>query len=41
LALIPQGAFGADYDEYELFGIVIKFAGLYGREVRVIGENKS
>ena len=26
-------------DEYKLLGMAIKFAGLYGREVRIIGKN--
>ena len=30
-----QDAFGVDYDEYELLGMAIKFAGLYGKEVRI------
>jgi hypothetical protein len=37
--LIHQDAFAAD-DEYELLGMAIKFAGLYGKEVRVIGKNR-
>ena len=38
--LIHQDAFAADYDEYELLGMAIKFAGLYGKEVRIIGKNR-
>jgi hypothetical protein len=38
--LIHQDAFAADYDEYELLGMAIKFAGLYGRELRIIGKNR-
>jgi len=38
--LIHQDAFGADYDEYELLGMVIKFAGLYGKELHIIGKNR-
>ena len=36
--LIHQDAFGVDYDEYELLGMAIKFAGLYGKEVRIVGK---
>jgi hypothetical protein len=36
--LIHEDGFAADYDEYELPGMAIKFAGLYGKEVRVIGK---
>ena len=38
--LIHQDAFAVDYDEYELLGMAIKFAGLYGKEVRIIGKNR-
>jgi hypothetical protein len=38
--LIHQDAFGADYDEYELLGMAIKFAGLFGKEVRIVGKNR-
>ena len=38
--LIHQDGFAADYDEYELLGMAIKFAGLYGKELRIIGENR-
>ena len=38
--LIHQDAFGADYDEYELLGMAIKFAGLYGKELRIVGKNR-
>jgi hypothetical protein len=36
-------AFAADYqeDEYTLLGMAIKYAGLRGKEVRVIGKNRS
>jgi hypothetical protein len=40
VTLIHQDAFAADYDEYELLGMAIKFAGLYGKEVRIIGKNR-
>ncbi|HWH61052.1 MAG TPA: hypothetical protein VN682_25735 [Terriglobales bacterium] len=38
--VIHQDAFAVDYDEYELLGMAIKFAGLYGKEVHVIGKNR-
>jgi hypothetical protein len=38
--LIHQDAFGADYDECELLGMAIKFAGLYGKEIHSIGKNR-
>jgi len=43
LVLLHQDAFAADYqeDEYMLLGMAIKYAGLRGKEVRVIGENRS
>ena len=43
LVLLHQDAFAADYqeDEYVLLGMAIKYAGLRGKEVRVIGENGS
>jgi hypothetical protein len=39
---IHQDSFAADYqdDEFALFGIAIKYAGLHGKEVRVIGKNR-
>jgi hypothetical protein len=41
--LLHQDAFAADYqeDEYMLLGMAIKYAGLRGKEVRVIGKNRS
>ena len=41
--LLHQDAFAADYqeDEYKLLGMAIKYAGLRGKEVRVIGRNRS
>jgi len=41
--LLHQDAFAADYqeDEYALLGMAIKYAGLRGKEVRVIGKNRS
>ena len=42
LILIHQDTFAADYqdDEYALFGKAMKFAGIYGKEIRVIGKNR-
>jgi hypothetical protein len=42
LVMIYQDAFAADYqdDEYMLLGMAIKYAGLRGKEVRVIGKNR-
>ena len=42
LVLLHQDAFAADYqeDEYALLGMAIKYAGLRGKEVRVIGKNR-
>src|ERR1700757_4311600 len=41
--MLHQDAFAADYqeDEYMLLGMAIKYAGLRGKEVRVIGRNRS
>jgi len=43
LVLIHQDALAADYqeDECALLGMAIKYAGLRGKEVRVIGKNRS
>jgi len=43
LVLLHQDAFAADYqeDEYKLLGMAIKYAGLGGKEVRVIGKNRN
>jgi hypothetical protein len=40
--IIHQDSFAADYqdDEYALLGMAIQFAGLYGKEVRIIGTNR-
>jgi hypothetical protein len=37
-----QDAFAADYqeEEYRLIGPAIKFAGICGKEVRIIGTNR-
>jgi hypothetical protein len=42
LVLLYQDAFAADYqeDEYALLGMAMKYAGLRGKEVRVIGKNR-
>jgi hypothetical protein len=42
LMIIHQDSFAADYqdDEYRLLGMAIKFAGLYGKEVRIIGKSR-
>ncbi len=41
--LLHQDAFAPDYqeNEYMLLGMAIKYAGLRGKEVRVIGTNRS
>jgi len=41
--LLHQDSFAADYqdEEYVLLGMAIKYAGLRGKEVRVIGRNRS
>jgi hypothetical protein len=43
LVFLHQDAFAADYqdDEYMLLGMATKYAGLRGKEVRVIGKNRS
>jgi hypothetical protein len=42
VVVIHQDAFAADYQdhEYALLGKAIKFAGLHGKEVRIIGKNR-
>jgi hypothetical protein len=42
MVLLHQDAFAADYqeDEYLLLGMAIKYAGVRGKEVRVIGRNR-
>jgi hypothetical protein len=42
VVVLHQDAFAADYQdhEYMLFGKALKFAGLHGKEVRVIGSNR-
>jgi hypothetical protein len=43
LVMLHQDAFAADYqeDEYMLLGMAIKYAGLRGKEVHVVGKNRS
>ncbi len=43
LSYFTKAAFAADYqeDEHMLLGMAIKYAGLRGKEVRVIGKNRS
>ena len=40
--ILHQDSFAADYqqDEYVLLGMAIKFAGLHGKEIRIIGKNR-
>jgi hypothetical protein len=42
VVIMHQDAFAADYqeEEYRLIGLAIKFAGICGKEVRVIGTNR-
>ena len=42
VVIIHQDSFAADYqdEEYTLFGKAMKFAGIYGKEIRVIGKNR-
>jgi phage gpG-like protein len=42
LVIVHQDSFAMDYqdDEYALLGKAIKYAGLHGKEVRVIGKNR-
>jgi len=42
VVFIHQDAFAADYqdNEYALLGKAIKFAGLHGKEVHIIGKNR-
>jgi len=42
VVIIHQDSFAADYqdEEYALFGKALKFAGLHGKEIRVIGKNR-
>ena len=42
LVMIHQDSFAADYqeDEYRLLGMAIKVAGIFGKELRIIGKNR-
>jgi hypothetical protein len=42
VVVLHQDAFAADYqdDEYRLLGMAIKYAGLCGKEVNVVGKNR-
>jgi hypothetical protein len=42
VVIIHQDSFASDYqdEEYTLFGKAMKFAGIYGKEIRVIGKNR-
>jgi hypothetical protein len=42
VVVIHQDSFAAGYqdEEYVLFGKALKFAGIYGKEIRVIGKNR-
>jgi len=41
--IFHQDAFAADYQpsEFSLLGMAIKYAGLMGKEVRIIGRNRA
>ena len=40
--VLHQDAFAADYQDHEfvLLGKAIKYAGIFGREVRIVGKNR-
>jgi hypothetical protein len=42
VVIIHEDSFAADYqdEEYTLFGKALKFAGIYGKEIRIIGKNR-
>ncbi len=42
VVVLHQDAFAADYqdDECKLLGMAIKFAGLHGKEIRIVGKNR-
>lgn len=42
VVMLHQDAFAADYqrDEYMLLGMFIKYCGLKGKEVKIIGTNR-
>jgi len=41
--IFHQGAFAADYQpgEFSQLGMAIKYTGLMGKEVRIIGQNRA
>ena len=43
VVVMHQDAFAADYqdEEYRLLGMAIKFAGICGKEVAIIGRNRN
>ncbi len=43
MIVFHQDAFAADYqhNEFALLGMAIKYAGLMGKEVRIIGKNRA
>jgi hypothetical protein len=42
VVVLHQNAFAADYqdEEYRLLGMAIKVAGIYGKEIHIIGRNR-
>jgi len=42
VVIIHQDSFAAEYqqEEYALLGMAVKFAGLHGKEIRIIGTNR-
>ena len=42
VVILHQDAFATDYqdEEYKLLSMAIKFAGLHGKEVRILGKNR-
>jgi hypothetical protein len=42
VVVLHQDAFATDYrdEEYRLFGMAIKYAGLCGKDVQVVGKNR-
>jgi hypothetical protein len=42
VVIVHQDSFAADYqdEEFTLLGMAIKFAGLHGKEIRVVGKNR-
>jgi hypothetical protein len=43
VVVMHQDAFAADYqdEEYKLLGMAVKFAGICGKEIRIIGTNRN